>query len=249
MSPTRVESGTDGITSHTGDWHAQASQSLISSDFTRWAGYTDTFPEEGYSTSVWVYLDLAAGVPNDTRFDLSSAINTITPEPATTHRRDFVFNVGYYDDTDSTGTGPRFVINASNGGGRAAAFPKDPARDPFTVTASGWYEFRHVFYDNGGVLAVDLELRSDAGALLHSWTLSDSTDIIDVTVGGNRYGWFVIQEFPVLAFDDTRLDVARSTPTDSTQCKDGGWMDFVGDDGEPFKNQGDCVSSVNSGKG
>jgi len=31
-------------------------------------------------------------------------------------------------------------------------------------------------------------------------------------------------------------------------CKDGGWMDLVTDDGDSFKNQGDCVSYFNKGK-
>jgi hypothetical protein len=33
-----------------------------------------------------------------------------------------------------------------------------------------------------------------------------------------------------------------SAPTDKDQCKDGGWSQFG------FKNQGECVSSVTSGK-
>lgn len=31
-------------------------------------------------------------------------------------------------------------------------------------------------------------------------------------------------------------------------CKDGGWMDLVNDDGDSFKNQGDCVSYSSNGK-
>jgi len=39
-------------------------------------------------------------------------------------------------------------------------------------------------------------------------------------------------------------DHARS----KDNCKDGGWMDLVTDDGDRFKNQGDCVSYFNNGK-
>ena len=60
---------------------------------------------------------------NDTRFDFSSAVST----PAGGHLRDFVFNGGFYNDTDVTGSGPRFVISASND---AAGWPKNPARSP-----------------------------------------------------------------------------------------------------------------------
>lgn len=244
---TRVPSGTSGITSRTGSWHAETDQSpppATASSFTQWGGYTDEFPDGGYSTSAWVYLDVSTEAASDTRFDWSSAVNT----PAGTHRRDFVFNGGYYDDTDLTGSGPRFVFSASNNATRSGAFPKNPGRDPVAITTSGWYEFRHVFRDNGGVLAVDLEIRSDSGSgsLVHSWTLSDPTDLIGTTVGGNRYGWFVIQEFTVLAVDDTRLDVRVGPPTDQDACKDGGWQTF--NYPREFKNQGDCIQFVNTGK-
>ena len=48
--------------------------------------------------------------------------------------------------------------------------------------------------------------------MLHSWTRSDATDVIGSTVGGNRYGFFAAQEFPFLAFDNTRLHVSAPAP-------------------------------------
>jgi hypothetical protein len=39
-----------------------------------------------------------------------------------------------------------------------------------------------------------------------------------------------------------------SVPTDKDQCKNGGWMTLFRDDGSPFKNQGDCIQFVNTGK-
>lgn len=243
----RVASGTAGIESRTGAWHAQTPPAAGA--FTDWGGYSDTFPEGGYSTSIAVYLDVEQVAVNDTRFDFSSAINTTTPEPATTHRRDFVFNGGYYDDEDA---GARFVFSASTNAGRANSFPKNPARDPFTITESGWYEFTHVFTDDGtGVLTVDLEIRDDEGTLLKTWTLSDPSDVIGVTVGGNRYGWFATQEFPVLAFDDSRLDLLAgpSTPATKDDCKNGGYEDLTDDDGQEFKNQGQCIKYSKGGGG
>ncbi len=89
--------------------------------FTRWGGYGKTFPPGGYTTSVDIYLDISppymtgslTPYANDTRFDWTSAVNT----PDCVHRRDFVFNAGFYTDTDTTGAGPRFVISASNNAG------------------------------------------------------------------------------------------------------------------------------------
>jgi hypothetical protein len=239
VGANRVASGTGGIDSRAGAFHAEATPGA----FTQWGGYTNEFPDGGYTTSVWIYLDPTdTALANDTRFDYTSAVST----PAGTHRRDFVFNGGFYNDTDATGSGPRFVFSASNNTGRSAAFPKNPAREPFTIVDTGWYEFRHVFYDNGsGVLAVDLQIWSSTGSLLKSWTLSDPTDVIAATVGGNRYGWFPNQEFDVLAIDETRLSVAPKTPESADDCKDGGWMTLVDDDGNAFRNQGQCIKHSN----
>lgn len=237
---TRVASGTSGVPSAAGDFHAEAANGA----FTRFGGYESTFPTGGYTTSVDVYLNVGAGDANDTRFDWSSAINN----PAGSHRRDFVFNAGFYSDTDATGSGPRFVISASNNATRGSAFPKNPARDPFSITVTGWYTFEHHFYDDGsGVLAVDLRISTLSGAPLHTWTLSDPSDVIGSTVGGHRYGWFVIQEFPVLAIDNVSLLSVNEAGTVSA-CKNDGWQDLTRADSTIFKNQGDCIQYVNTGK-
>jgi hypothetical protein len=239
---TRVASGTNGITSATGAFHAEADDNSV---FTRWGGYTDEFPANGYTTSVDVYLDPASGAANDTRFDWSSAISTPSMPPA--HRRDFVFNGGYYNDATGPGAGQsRFVFSASNNAGRANSFPKNPARDPIAITAAGWYTFQHDFRNDGGVLAVDLSIRDAGGNVLNTWTLSDPSDVIGVTVGGNRYGWFATNEFSFLAIDNSRLHVAVGPPTSKDQCKKGGWEQF--NTPRTFKNQGDCVSFVQTGK-
>ena len=235
---TRVTSGTHLITSKTGAFHAEDGGGA----FTRWGGYSDTFPVGGYTTSIDIYLDISAPYgsattltpyPNDTRFDWSSAIN----RPDCMHRRDFVFNAGFYTDTDTTGSGPRFVISASNNATRSGANPKNSGRDPFTIYQEGWYTFEHRFYSvpptPGGQLYVDLTIKdATTGLPLHTWTLTDPSDIIGTTVGGNRYGWFVIDEFPFLAFDNSALIGFQDfcTPPASTpgaKITGGGWIDAV----------------------
>jgi hypothetical protein len=37
-------------------------------------------------------------------------------------------------------------------------------------------------------------------------------------------------------------------PAAKDDCEDGGWKDFARTDGSPFKNQGDCIQFVNTGK-
>jgi hypothetical protein len=235
----RVPSGTNGVASATGAFHAETDEGA----FTKWGGYSSDFPANGYTTSLDIYLDPASGGTNDTRFDWTSAINT----PAGTHRRDFAFNGGYYDDAGAPGTGPRFVFSASNNTGRGNSFPKNPGRAPIAITDAGWYTFQHHFRDDGsGVLAVDLSILDSDGNVVGAWTLGDASDVIGVTVGGNRYGWFASNEFSFLAFDNARLDVSIGPPASKDDCKKGGWEQFNAP--RQFKNQGDCVSFVQTGK-
>lgn len=167
---------------------------MASGALTRWGGYSSVFPQGGYTTEVAIYIDVENAPETDTRFDYSSAIN----RPDCNHRRDFVFNGG----VNLVNNQPTYCVSASN---NADGFPCNPDREPQTLTATGWYTFRHEFYDDGsGVLAVDLVLLDPNGVEVHTWTLSDSSDIIGVTVGGNRYGWFVRNQFEFLPIDDSR---------------------------------------------
>jgi hypothetical protein len=242
---TRVASGTNGVSSAAGAFHAEAAFTAApgtSDAFTFFGGSEATFPAGGYTTSIDVYLNVEAGNANDTRFDWSSAIGT----PTNTFHRDFVFNAGFYNDTDATGTGNRFVINAGNNATRSGAFPKNSGS--FSITATGWYTFEHHFRNAGlGVLAVDMSISTLGGAPLHSWTVSDPTDIIGSTVGGHRYGWVVIQEFPVLAIDNVSL-LSVNLAGNASACKNDGWQQLTRADGSTFRNQGDCIQYVNTGR-
>lgn len=243
VGATRVATSTHGVPSKLGAFHAE-DQNGNGLTFTQWSGYSKTFPLGGYTTSLDIYLDISPPYmtgsimpyQNDTRFDWSSAINT----PACAHRRDFVFNAGFYTDIDSTGAGPRFVISASNNATSSGAFPKNPLRDPFTINVEGWYTFEHRFDavppGPGGVLSVTLTIKNAAGVPLHTWILSDPSDIIGTTVGGNRYGWFVINEFPFLAFDNAELigfqDYCVTPPsTPGAKVTGGGWIEASGGKG------------------
>jgi hypothetical protein len=87
-------------------------------------------------------------------------------------------------------------------------------------------------------------IKDAAGAVIHNWILSDPTDIINTTVGANRYGWFMLQEFSPLAIDNSsRFDIV-SPSADKEQCKNDGWKLVVNGANAPFKNQGSCVKFV-----
>jgi hypothetical protein len=165
---------------------------IYSGPYTNWGGYSSTFPAGGYSTGADIYLDVPYAISHpDTRFDWDSAIN----DSAGNFRRDFVFNVG----TDPLG----FVINASNNSTRCGASPYGGLA--VHIVQSGWYTFKHSFSGvPGGPLAVRLEvLPHGSNVPVGAWVRSDPSDIIGTFVGGNRYGWFVQNEFGGLAIDNT----------------------------------------------
>jgi hypothetical protein len=84
------------------------------------------------------------------------------------------------------------------------------------------------------VLRVDLTIKNALGVPLMIWTLSDPSDIIGVTVGGNQYGWFAQNEFsPALAFDTSALvgfqDFCQPPPsTPGAKVTAGGWIPVTG---------------------
>src|SRR5438128_9376273 len=54
------------------------------------------------------------------------------------------------------------------------------------------------------------------------WTRMDPSDVIGVTLGGNRYGWFVQNEFDGLAIDNSFRTGTMSTPGCTAKISNGG---------------------------
>jgi hypothetical protein len=205
FNATRVPTGTNGVTSSSGSFQAVSSAGSPT-PATNWGGYSSVFPTGGYTTRLDIYLDLGATTVNNTRFDWDSAIN----DSSGSFRRDFIFNGGFFNDAGPFGAGDRFVISAGNNSQPGSAFARDPGHDPFAITATAWYTFEDRFYDNGGVLAVDMVILDSSHNVLHTWTRSDPSDLIS-GIGGNRYGWIDFNEFSALAFDNaSRFDSASS---------------------------------------
>src|SRR4029077_9236055 len=152
-----------------------------------------------------IYLDVTWAISHpDARFDWSSAIN----DPGGNFRRDFVFNAG----TDPLGL-PQFVISGGNNSTRCGADPSDPGHMPIRITQSGWYTFEHSFNGaQGGALSVTMTItQKSTGTVMGTWVRSDPSDVVGVTVGGNRYGWFVQNEIADLAVDNSlRTGVCHS---------------------------------------
>lgn len=256
---TRVPSGSsstyaNGVSASTGGYYARLGKDsnpdsctfgggtaqIFYGPFTRWGGYSAIFPPGGYSTGVDIYLDVPYAMSHpDTRFDWSSAIN----DPAGNFRRDFVFNVG----TDALG----FVITGGNNSTRCGANPADPLHSPVVhITTSGWYTFKHTFSGiSGGPLAVAMEVMpAGSNVPLGTWVRTDPSDIIGTTVGGNRYGWFVQNEFDGLAIDNSYRTGAASTPLCTTNITNGGWI--IGTNGDKASFGGNAkVDSAGNGSG
>lgn len=190
---TQTDSGTDGIVSQCGDSHAVIDGSV----FSRWGGYADTFPTNGYTTEIDVYLDMALADSSDKGFDFSSAINTTDVDA---QRRDFIFNL----ETNASNAGT-WLVNANN---NAPGNPSDQVGSA-EITQTGWYTLQAYFHDNGsGVLEVTMNVINRSNdSVVFTKNLSNSSDIIGSTVGGNRYGWFTAQRYDVgnLAIDNAAL--------------------------------------------
>lgn len=214
FNATRVASGANGIASATGAFHAQSSGGTrgASGSATNFGGYNfgagsvpTSFQE--YTTTLDIYLNVAGGWANDTRFDYSSAISNSSGG----FLRDFVFNAGFYNDATGPGANTnRFVISAGNNSGRQNSFPKNA--NAISISDSGWYTFSQSFYENSGVLNVDLSIFSAGDLLLNQWTLG--TDPI-AGVGGNRYGWIAANEFNRLAIDNSGLSTPDAVVPDA----------------------------------
>jgi len=208
---TRVPSGTNGISSSEGDFHAE----ITGGAYTWWGGRRSTFPEFGYDTRVDIYLDMSLADGSDKRFDFSSAIY----KPDETHRRDFIFNLGTDPNSPES-----WLISASN---NAPGWPGNPNRNPVSISDTGWYTLEHQFRSNeNDVLVVTFNIyKKNNSVPLGTWVLSNETDIIGETVGGNGYGWFLNLGIPWLAIDNSILveapnpcpDIINNT-TNNTYC-------------------------------
>jgi len=231
---TQVASGTNGVTSASGGYHAEVPKTPVGCNIvTRLGGYSSTFPAGGYSVSIDIYLDTAKSiVGEDKRIAWTVASNGANGN----HRRDFVFSIG----TDELGG---WVMSASN---NAPGWPGDPSRSPYTINTTGWYTFKHIFRDDSGVLAVDMQVLDASGTVLKTWTLSNPADTIPSIVGGNRYGWFFTNQFDYLPVDNLIRtgfcpDVCYADVVNGSDASGDGSF------GNPFKTIQKAVNTVNAG--
>lgn len=69
-----------------------------------------------------------------------------------------------------------------------------------------------------------------------------------VNIGSNNPGWTVRTD--LFNFNGTTYDFeVTNQPTDKDECKNGGYVNFTDADGEPFRNQGQCIKAARGGGG
>ena len=69
-----------------------------------------------------------------------------------------------------------------------------------------------------------------------------------VNIGTFNPGYTVRTD--LVDFNGTIYDFElTNVPTDKNQCKNGGYVDFTDADGQPFKNQGQCIKAANNDQG
>ncbi len=186
----RVASGTDGVPSAEGDFHA-----VIDGDAT--APFNTLLnqcavPFEEYTVSIDIYLDPkgdgGSGWADGEGFDYSVSTNQADDS---TFYADYIFHVT--QDTSSQG----MYLGASNNTNFAPREDLDALAKNAVITNDGWYTFEHRFYeDTDGELSVDMNVFDADGSLVFTETKSDTRDGsgIDDSVsninGEARYAWF-----------------------------------------------------------
>ncbi|MGJ8569716.1 MAG: tandem-95 repeat protein [Hoeflea sp.] len=197
-----VNSGDVGyVPTADGSGHALVSEDAATfGPFTRFDGYRSDWTGD-WTAEVKVYLDTTWA--DGKGFDYSVAANGSDG----LHRRDFIFHVA---KDASTGA---LLVGGSNNTGHGLPRTDIETINHHEVTSSGWYTLQHRFYEDAGVLKVDLNLVDANGTILWTETRSDPTDTIGAggAVGGNRYGWFTLIDVDGgLAVDGMSLNVDGS---------------------------------------
>lgn len=162
-------------------------------------------------------------------------------------------------DDDCGGGSPRFVIgldednNGSEDGYIAVYIGPSPS---FTDCMTGWQSTGNLIgNDDAGrydatFIGGPLGTYDDVAALYEDATITSIQLIVDSGWSADASNGDSEQEVLVdnvnINGDVTTFEPA--TPETAASCKKGGWEDLFRADGSAFKNQGDCIQYVNTGR-
>lgn len=203
-----------GINAESGRWYATvdgatqgtstcptypAQDESCDGPYTSWGnpkGNYDTFPTNGFTSSLDIYLDTAwAGANPGNEFEWDTAVNQSNGQ----FGQDFIF-------TAQTGPGG-FTIGAGNNSTSSVPTPSA------TIASSGWYRFIESFATNPmtGNVEATLSIVDDATATAvpgASWVIPvifNGNAVPAASVGGPAYGWFPNENIPELPIDNSTL--------------------------------------------
>jgi hypothetical protein len=117
-----------------------------------------------------------------------------------------------------------------------------------------FYAFIGAFYCNDGAGLVD-PMHDTTCTIFYTGNVSGDANW--ATFVAAHPTWMVGNDVPFIVADDAGLwtvdnvhlgPAAGNVASDKEKCKKGGWMDLTRADGSTFKNQGDCIQYVNTGK-
>jgi hypothetical protein len=163
----------------------------------------------------------------------------------------------YHADPNNYGAEHNFRIKAL---GTSVSVSVDGQATPIaTLTHSGWYTFVMTFRKAANPSAPVI---SDLSVYDASHMVLGTTQVLATSPGGpfasadlkgNDYVWITLWQNgfanDVIALDNQRTALLPWLPIASgkDQCK-AGWQYLARRDGSTFKNQGDCIQYVNTGK-
>ena len=164
-----------------------------------------TVCNDGFISSLDIFLDPFQ--TSGSGFDYSVAINNSGNNGYT----DYVFNIA--NDISDTNS---LSISVSNE--LLLTYNKNIySQHRYTIDSTGWYTFQHVFYNNKGVLDVDLNLLDAMGNALFTETIKvDEVNADLCTLGGYPQSWILFRNLASgVAIDNSKLE-ASPVPEPST---------------------------------
>ena len=216
---TRVASGTGGITSAGGSYHAVISDpdplpAEYGSGAYSWTGDVRTNFGDGWSSSMDIYIDLTDGRIADGTyfFDLSQAISNNT---GTGGLQDNIFHVGaanIVSPTDKNEDGSyELYVSASHNSGTGQLLSPGGYGGDYTIgqfTESGWYTFSYDFTastERADSVQVTWDVTDASNNSL--WNVSWTTEHYALSdAGANYYLWFVSADTDDLAIDNVQVN-------------------------------------------
>lgn len=179
-----------------------------------------------------------------------------TVDAGTTFADLTTLSTDYMLESDDTcvGGSPRFQINLDNGAGDTgnifAYFGTDSGGAPCVV---GAWSNTGDFLEAGRLLDTS---QLDGGTFYDSYAAAlakySAYEVTGIQVVVDA-SWAAADNEQAVDIDNTLINSVLFTyevpvPTDANQCKNGGWQNLADNEGNAFKNQGQCVSFVSKNK-